>query len=67
MNTDKTSFEDELKLAQKVSVTKAFAKNLSWATKEIVWQHKGSPHLSFFSPHISGAQRLGNGNTLICV
>jgi len=35
-------------------------------TKEIVWQYKGSPPLSFFSPHISGQQRLANGNTLIC-
>ncbi|MBT3916778.1 MAG: aryl sulfotransferase [Rhodospirillaceae bacterium] len=34
--------------------------------KEIVWQYKGSPPFSFFSPHISGAQRLANGNTLIC-
>jgi hypothetical protein len=35
-------------------------------TKKNVWQYKGSPPLSFFSPHISGAQRLDSGNTLIC-
>lgn len=35
-------------------------------TKEAVWTYKGSPHYSFFSPHISGAQRLDSGNTLIC-
>ena len=35
-------------------------------TKESVWTYKGSPHYSFFSPHISGAQRLDSGNTLIC-
>ena len=35
-------------------------------TKEPVWQYKGSPAYTFFSPHISGAQRLASGNTLIC-
>ena len=35
-------------------------------SREIVWDYKGSPPLSFFSPHISGAQRLSSGNTLIC-
>ncbi len=35
-------------------------------TKEIVWEYKGSPVDTFFSPRISGAQRLPNGNTFIC-
>lgn len=36
------------------------------ATKEIVWTYQ-EPHLhDFFSPIISNAQRLPNGNTLIC-
>ena len=35
-------------------------------TKEIVWEYRGKPALSFFSPHISGMQRLDSGNTLIC-
>lgn len=35
-------------------------------TKETVWQYKGSPTHTFFSPNISGAQRLPGGNTLIC-
>ena len=35
-------------------------------TKETVWEYKGSPPATFFSSHISGAQRLPNGNTLIC-
>jgi hypothetical protein len=35
-------------------------------TKNIVWSYQeGIPH-TFFSPYISGAQRLPNGNTLIC-
>jgi hypothetical protein len=35
-------------------------------SREVVWHYTGSPPLSFFSPHISGAQRLSSGNTLIC-
>ncbi len=35
-------------------------------TGEIVWEYMGDPLLSFYSPHISGVQRLANGNTLIC-
>ena len=32
---------------------------------EIVWEYKDSPAGNFFSPYISGARRLPNGNTLI--
>lgn len=39
---------------------------VSPTTNEIVWRYTGAPEISFFSPHISGAQRLPNGNTLIC-
>lgn len=35
-------------------------------TGETVWEYSGRPLLTFFSPHISGAQRLATGNTLIC-
>ena len=35
-------------------------------TGEIVWEYQGDPILSFYSPHISGMQRLAGGNTLIC-
>lgn len=35
-------------------------------TEEIVWEYTGTPKESFFSPYISSAQRLENGNTLIC-
>jgi hypothetical protein len=33
---------------------------------EIAWEYRGSPPISFYSYHISGAERLPNGNTLIC-
>jgi len=35
-------------------------------TEEIEWEYDGRPEHGFFSPYISGAQRLPNGNTLIC-
>jgi hypothetical protein len=39
---------------------------LDWETGGEVWSYSGSPPWSMFSPNISGAQRLRNGNTLIC-
>ena len=36
------------------------------ATKETVWEYRGRPTWTFFSPNISGVQRLASGNTLIC-
>lgn len=35
-------------------------------TKEIVWKYQEPRPWDFFSPYISNAQRLPNGNTLIC-
>ena len=35
-------------------------------SNEIVWEYQGDPPISFYSFHISGAERLANGNTLIC-
>jgi hypothetical protein len=36
------------------------------ATKQIVWEYREKRESFFFSPRISNAQRLTNGNTLIC-
>ncbi|HIB21293.1 MAG TPA: hypothetical protein EYO32_07200 [Rhodospirillales bacterium] len=36
------------------------------STKETIWEYEGSPGYTFGSPFVSGAQRLDNGNTLIC-
>ena len=36
------------------------------ATKEIVWEYREKRESDFFSPRISNAQRLPNGNTLVC-
>lgn len=35
-------------------------------TDQIVWSYQDRPLSNFFSPYISNAQRLPNGNTLIC-
>ncbi len=35
-------------------------------TSQIEWTYEGSPPVSFYSSYISGADRLPNGNTLIC-
>jgi hypothetical protein len=35
-------------------------------TSDIVWRYADQSIFEFFSPYISGAQRLANGNTLIC-
>ncbi|HEX2928701.1 MAG TPA: aryl-sulfate sulfotransferase [Candidatus Binatia bacterium] len=36
------------------------------ATKKIVWKYQEKRECEFFSPRISNAQRLPNGNTLVC-
>ncbi|MCH7802123.1 MAG: aryl-sulfate sulfotransferase [Chloroflexi bacterium] len=35
------------------------------ATNEVVWEYEDVPPYNFFSPYISGARRLSNGNTLV--
>ena len=36
------------------------------ATNEIAWKYQDRPAWNFFSPRMGNAQRLPNGNTLIC-
>jgi uncharacterized protein (UPF0248 family) len=36
------------------------------ATNEVVWKYQDAPSWNFFSPRMGNAQRLPNGNTLIC-
>ena len=35
-------------------------------TRRVVWEYRGNPPWTFFSPQVSGAQRLASGHTLIC-
>ena len=37
-----------------------------WGPDATVWHYEAAPRTDFFSAEISGAQRLPNGNTLIC-
>ena len=39
---------------------------LAYEPEEPAWMYMADPPTSFFSANISGAQRLANGNTLIC-
>ena len=41
-------------------------KAASFGPSELAWQYTASKPSEFFSPFISGAQRLENGNTMIC-
>ncbi len=36
------------------------------STKQVVWTYQERRPMDFFSPYISNAQRLPNGNTMIC-
>jgi len=41
-------------------------KGQTYGLGETVWSYSASPTTNFYSSHISGCQRLPNGNTLIC-
>jgi hypothetical protein len=43
------------------------APGTSFGPATVCWQYGATPASSMYSPNISGAQRLPNGNTLICV
>ena len=38
----------------------------AYGPEEPVWNYTSNPQTSFYDPKMSGAQRLPNGNTLIC-
>jgi hypothetical protein len=38
----------------------------TWGPNAPTWNYEANPTSEFFADHISGAQRLENGNTLIC-
>ncbi len=51
---------------RKLSLPHSLVVEVDIASGNVVWQYAGAPRASFFSTGISGAQRLPNGNTLIC-
>ncbi len=46
--------------------TYALPPNLPYGPDNLLWSYMADPPTSFYSSNISGAQRLPNGNTLIC-
>ena len=38
----------------------------AYGPKDLIWSYTADPPTSFYASYISGAQRLPNGNTLIC-
>jgi hypothetical protein len=44
----------------------ALAEASAFGPPELAWQYKAAEPTELYSPFISGAQRLANGNTLIC-
>jgi hypothetical protein len=49
-----------------VEITSSMVIELNPKTKKIEWEYRGDPITDFYSAACSGAQRLPNGNTLIC-
>lgn len=48
------------------SVTYSRVIQVDRTTQKIVWEYRDPNPLAFFTPFMGGAQRLQNGNTLIC-
>jgi hypothetical protein len=44
----------------------SYITEFNYQTGETMWEYKDNPRTYFYSPHISGAERLASGNTLIC-
>jgi hypothetical protein len=44
----------------------ALTPGATYGPTNLVWTYFGSPQASFIADHISGTERLANGNTLIC-
>ena len=50
---------------QRGSIVGSSVMEIDRQTKEVVWEYTDTPRYNFYSPIISGARRLPNGNTLI--
>jgi hypothetical protein len=57
---------DELKPPLMVNGNYELEQGKAYAPNKLVWQYKAEQPKSFYADHISGAQRLLNGNTLVC-
>ncbi|MBN2376375.1 MAG: aryl-sulfate sulfotransferase [Sedimentisphaerales bacterium] len=57
---------DEIVLPVNQEGQYASVKGMAWKPAKPAWTYTAKPKKDFYSSHISGAQRLANGNTLIC-
>ena len=57
---------DEVDLPRDSSGRYRVTEKGSFVPARIVWSYSGTEQQRFYSGHISGAERLSNGNTLIC-
>jgi hypothetical protein len=58
---------DEIRLPRDLTQSAKLKATVNSDDPERVWSFSGSGADRFYSAHISGAQRLANGNTLVCV
>jgi hypothetical protein len=58
---------DEIRLPRKFNLASGPKGRWFSPSAERVWSFAGSSNERFFSGHVSGAERLPNGNTLVCV
>jgi hypothetical protein len=57
---------DELKPPMNASGNYTLVPGKAYGPEKLAWQYKAADPYSFSASHISGCQRLPNGNTLIC-
>ncbi|MBK9256472.1 MAG: aryl-sulfate sulfotransferase [Saprospiraceae bacterium] len=57
---------DEIEVPQKPDFSYHMEENGKFGPNQYFWSFTASPKESFFSPRVSGVQRLWNGNTLVC-
>ncbi len=57
---------EQITLPDYVNGSYAHENDAAYGPETSTWTYKATPPRSFYADHISGAQRLPNGNTLIC-
>lgn len=57
-------FDNGMNRLQSLSYSRVI--EVTTTDSKVAWQYEANPQQQFFSGHISGCQRLPNGNTLIC-
>ena len=63
---ERYSSVDEIVLPEDANGRYPLESGKKYAPEQAVWSFSAGKHTDFYSANISGAQRLPNGNTLIC-